>query len=467
MPADLKTKTPPHSLAAERGVLGSILLDQEAIVRIADLIKAQDFYDPKHEKIFIAVLELFQNHTPIDILTLAQRLIDKKELDLIGGRAYLAELTEEIPTSSHIFEYAQIIKQKATLRGLLRSGQEISGLALAEEEETNVVLEKAEQSLFRVTQQLIRDRFIHVKEILKSRFDEFAARHDSPDKDQIQGVPTGFKTLDFILGGLNLTDFIVLAARPSMGKTALALGIAQNASLKNAKRVGFLSLEMSKEQLVDRMFASLLGVDSWKLKKGRLTDTEFSRMGEVMDHLAKAELFIDDSVGSSVVEVRAKARRLQMEHGLDLLVIDYLQLMSCESKSSWAGNRVQEIGEISRSLKQLARELHIPILALSQLSRAVENRPGKIPQLSDLRESGAIEQDADVVMMMYRDDYYEEDSTRPGITDIYIRKNRHGPTSKVELKFKKQQMCFYDLEKRHKPTDNVQVENTKMFHDDF
>lgn len=459
-------KTPPNSLAAERGVLGSILLDREAIIRVADLIKAQDFYDPKHEKIFTVLLELFQNQTPIDLLTVAQRLTDKKELALIGGRAYLAELTEEIPTSSHIFEYAQIVRQKSTLRGLLRAGREIAGLAQAEEKETNLVLEKAEQSLFRVTQQIIRDRFIHVKEILKSRFDEFAARHDAPDKEQIHGVPTGFKSLDFMLGGLSATDFVVLAARPSMGKTALALGVAQNAGLKSAQRVGFLSLEMSKEQLVDRMFASLLGVDSWKLKKGKLTDQEFSRIGGVMDQLAQAELFIDDSVGSSVVEVRAKARRLQMEHGLDLLVIDYLQLMSCESKS-WAGNRVQEIGEISRSLKQLARELKIPILALSQLSRAVENRPGKIPQLSDLRESGAIEQDADVVMMMYREDYYEEDSSRPGITDIYIRKNRNGPTGKIELKFEKQQMRFYDLEKRRAQQDAVTVENTKMFNNHF
>jgi replicative DNA helicase len=248
-----------------------------------------------------------------------------------------------------------------------------------------------------------------------------------------------------------------------MGKTALALCISQNASLKFNKRIGFLSLEMSKEQLVDRMFASLLGVDSWKLHKGKLTDDEFSRIGGVMDELSKAELFIDDSVGSSITEVRAKARRLQMEHGLDMLVVDYLQLMSCAS-ASYSGNRVQEIGEISRSLKALARELRIPVIALSQLSRAVENRPGKIPQLADLRQSGAIEQDADVVMMMYREDYYEEDSSRPGATDIFIRKNRNGPTGRIELMFRKEQMRFFNIEKkRGEPLPEEAAPEAAMF----
>ncbi len=428
-------------------MLGSVLIDKDALLKIADVLVADDFYEPKHELIFAAALELFQSHAPLDLLTLSQKLADQKKLKSAGGRAYLAELTEEVPTSSHVFEYSRIVKQKATLRKLMKSGQEIAGLALAENSESSLLLEKAEQSLFKVTQNLIKDKFVHIKEVLNQRFDEFSELHDAEDKDLMRGVPTGFKAIDHMLSGLKPADMVVLAARPSMGKTAMALGISQNAALKFNKNVGFLSLEMSKEQLVDRMFASLLGVDSWRLHKGELTDEEFGRIGGVMDELSKANLFIDDSVGSSVVEVRAKARRLQMEHGLDLLVIDYLQLMTTEN-AAYAGNRVQEISEISRSLKALARELKIPVLALSQLSRAVENRPGKIPQLADLRESGAIEQDADIVMMMYREDYYEEDSDRPGVTDIYIRKNRNGPTGRAELMFKKEQLRFFDIDKK-------------------
>ncbi len=441
------SKVPPHAIEAERGVLGSLLIDKDALLKVADLLAAENFYDPRHVLIFAAALELFQSHAPIDLLTVSQKLADQKKLKNVGGRAYLAELTEEVPTSSHIFEYARIVKQKATLRKLLQSGQEIAGLALDEDSESNTLLEKAEQSLFQVTQNLIKDKFVHIKEILNQRFDEFSELHDAEDKDLLRGVPTGFKAIDHLLSGLKPADMVVLAARPSMGKTAFALGISQNSALKFGKSVGFLSLEMSKEQLVDRMFASLLGVDSWRLHKGALTDEEFGRIGGVMDELAQANIFIDDSVGSSITEVRAKARRLQMEYGLDMLVIDYLQLMTTEN-AAYAGNRVQEISEISRSLKALARELKIPIVALSQLSRAVENRPGKIPQLADLRESGAIEQDADIVMMMYREDYYEEDSDRPGITDIYIRKNRNGPTGRAELMFKKEQLRFFDIDKK-------------------
>jgi len=451
MPPTKKSTTPskvaPHSLEAECGVLGSLLIEKDAIIKIADILKSDDFYDPKHERIFEAMMELFSSHIPIDLLTVSQKLKDKKLLKNVGGRSYLAELTEATPTASHIHEYAKIVKQKSTLRKLLSSGQEIAGLALEESSETNLLLEKAEQSLFKVTQNLIKDKFVSIREILQERFDEFAELHDAEDKDALRGVATGFRAIDNLLSGMKSADFVIIAARPSMGKTALALNVSQNVALRSGKKVGFLSLEMSKEQLVDRMFASLLGVDSWRLHKGKLTDEEFARIGGVMDELSKASFFIDDSVGSSVMEVRAKARRLQMENGLDLLIVDYLQLMSCES-NAWAGNRVQEIGEISRSLKSLARELKIPIIALSQLSRAVESRPGKIPQLSDLRESGAIEQDADVVMMMYREDYYEEDSSRPGMTDIFLRKNRNGPTGRIELMFKKEQMRFFDLEKK-------------------
>ena len=297
----------------------------------------------------------------------------------------------------------------------------------------------------------VKDKFIHIREILDARYERFAEMHESDDDSMVKGIPTGFQLLDAKLSGLQPSDLIIIAGRPSMGKTSLALNIAQNAAVRQHKNVGIFSLEMSKEQLVDRLFASLLGVDSWKLQRGKLDDSDFQNMGPIMDELSKANIFIDDSVASSLPELRAKARRLQMEHGLDLLIIDYMQLMST-GNANYAGNRVQEISEISRSLKQIGRELHVPVLALSQLSRAVESRPGNIPQLSDLRESGSIEQDADIVMMMYREDYYEEDTDRPGLTDIYIRKHRNGPTGRIELMFKKEQMRFYDVDKAHSKT---------------
>ncbi|NLG06934.1 replicative DNA helicase [Candidatus Peribacteria bacterium] len=289
---------------------------------------------------------------------------------------------------------------------------------------------------------------MHIRDILDQRYEKFAEMHEADDDDSVKGVPTGFKTLDMKLSGLQPSDLIIIAARPSMGKTSLMLNVAQNMAIRYKKSVGIFSLEMSKEQLVDRLFASMLGVDSWKLQRGKLDDSDFQNLGPIMDELNAANLFIDDSVASTVQELRTKARRLQMEHGLDILMVDYLQLMST-GNHQYAGNRVQEISEISRSLKQLGRELHIPVVALSQLSRAVESRPGNIPQLSDLRESGSIEQDADIVMMMYREDYYEEDSDRPGVTDIYIRKHRNGPTGRVELMFKREQMRFYDIDKAH------------------
>ncbi|MBI2117470.1 replicative DNA helicase, partial [Candidatus Peregrinibacteria bacterium] len=299
-----------------------------------------------------------------------------------------------------------------------------------------------------VTNTVLKEKFVHIRDILDARYERFAELHEADDPDAVKGTTTGFHSLDNKLSGFQPSDLIVLAARPSMGKTSLALNIAQNAAIRFQKTVGIFSLEMSKEQLVDRLFASMLGVDSWKLQRGKLDDTDFQNMGPIMDELNKANIFIDDSVASSLTELRTKARRLQMEHGLDLLVVDYIQLMTT-GNVSYAGNRVQEISEISRCLKQLARELRIPVLALSQLSRAVESRPGNIPQLSDLRESGAIEQDADVVLMMYREDYYDEESGRPGMTDIYIRKHRNGPTGRVELLFKKEQMRFYDVDKVH------------------
>jgi len=446
------SKIPPHSLEAERSTLGSLLIDKDAIIKIADVLAAEDFYHEKHEMIYRAVVEIFEKRNPIDVLTVTAHLEDKKELDQIGGASYIAELTAEVPTASHIFQYATIVKQKSVLRKLLKAGDTITGLGFNETEEIENLLEEAEKSLFNVSQTFIKDRFVHVKEILSMTYEKLADLHDPESKEKYRGIATGYRDLDNILSGLQPSDLVIIAARPSMGKTAFALNISENIA-KEGKAVGIISLEMSKEQLVERMFCSLLGVDSWKMRTGKLTDEDFSKIGGIMDELNSMKLFLDDSVAGSIAELRAKARRLQMEHGLDVLIVDYLQLMSAGKSGFGQTNRVQEISEISRSLKSLARELRIPVIALSQLSRAVELRPSKIPQLSDLRESGAIEQDADVVMMLYREDYYEEDSDRAGITDIYIRKHRNGPTGHIELGFKKEQMKFISIEKQRKAED--------------
>lgn len=437
----------PHSLDAERTVLGALLLDPEAIIKVSDFLIPLDFYDPIHREIFEAIYGLYQGHEPVDFITVTNKLANSEKLQHIGGSAFLAQLTSDVPTSSHIYQYGQIVKTKAIHRRIIEAGQKIAGMGYEENRDVPGLLEEVEKTVFQISNTFLKDKFVHIRDVLESRYERFAEMHEAGE-DTIKGVPTGFQALDNKFSGFQPSDLIVIAARPSMGKTALALNIAQNAAIKFRKSVGIFSLEMSKEQLVDRMFASMLGVDSWKLQKGKLEDSDFQNMGPIMDELNKANIFIDDSVASSIPELRAKARRLQMENGLDMIIIDYLQLMST-GDHHYAGNRVQEISEISRALKQLGRELHIPVVALSQLSRAVESRPGNIPGLSDLRDSGSIEQDADIVMMMYREDYYEEDSDRPGITDIYIRKHRNGPIGRVELLFKKDQLRFYDIDKAH------------------
>ena len=441
-------KVPPHSIDAERSLIGSILLDKDSIIKVADLVAADDFYHDGHRKIYETIFELFQKRTPIDLLTVAEALSDKGELEKIGGKSYLAEIVDSVVTAAHIYQYGTIVKHKSTLRKLIAAGDHIKGLGYNETDEIEDILESAEKNLFNVSQTFVKDKFMHIKDILAKTYEKITDLHDPEARENYRGTPTGFKSIDSILSGLQPSDMVVLAARPAMGKTALALNIAQNVA-KTGKSVGIMSLEMSKGQLVERMFCSLLQVDSWKMRTGQLTEEDFARIGPVMDELNNYKIFIDDSIGNSLPELRAKARRLQMEHGLDMIMIDYLQLMSSGKSGGNFSNRVNEISEISRSLKALARELHIPIIALSQLSRAVEQRPNKIPVLSDLRESGAIEQDADVVLMMYREDYYEEDSDRPGITDIYIRKHRHGKVGRVELMFKKEQLRFFDIDRVH------------------
>lgn len=449
-------KVPPHNLEAERSTLGSLLIDKEAITKIADLLAGEDFYHESHGLIYSAIYDLYDRRTPIDLLTVNNLMEERKQLASVGGASYLASLTDEVPTSAHVYQYALIVKNKSTLRKLIKAGSDITGTGYNEIDPLEEILERAEKSLFGVSQTFLKDRFVHIKEVLNSTYDKITELHDPATKDKYRGIPTGYRDLDGILSGFQPSDLVILAARPAMGKTALALNIAQNVA-KAGHSVGIFSLEMSKEQLVERMFCSLLEVDSWKLRTGQLTEDDFLRIGDVMDEMYSMKIFIDDSVGNSIAELRAKARRLQMEHGLHFLVIDYLQLMSAGRASSYQSNRVQEISEISRALKGLARELKIPILALSQLSRAVESRPNKEPQLSDLRESGAIEQDADAVLMIYREDYYEEDSERKGVTDVFVRKHRNGPVGRVELAFKKEQMRFISVDKTRRQSDYAGV----------
>lgn len=441
---------PPHSLDAERSVLGSLLIDKDSIIKISDFLLADDFYHDAHKMTYQAMMDLYDKRSPIDLITLTSLLDDRDQLELVGGASYLASLAGEVPTASHIFQYATIVKEKGVLRKLILAGDKIKGLGFQEGEPIEELVDKAEQSLFGVSQTFMTDKFVHVKDVLSHTYEKISDLHDPEAREKYRGISTGFKSLDHILSGFQPSDLVILAARPSMGKTALALNIAQNVAQQGAS-VAIISLEMSKEQLVERMFCSLLAVDSWKMRTGQLTDSDFARIGKVMDEMNSMKIFIDDSLGNSISELKAKARRLKIEHGLDMLVIDYLQLMSGGTR--YANNRVQEISEISRALKALARDLRIPIIALSQLSRAVEMRPNKTPQLSDLRESGAIEQDADVVMMLYRDDYYDPDSERKGITDLYIRKHRNGPIGHVELAFKKAQLKFMDLETRRDPAE--------------
>lgn len=443
-------KVPPHSLEVERSTLGSLLIDKDAVTKVADFLGYDDFYHESHGLIYQTIFDLYDRRSPIDLITVSNLLEERKQLERVGGASYLATLANEVPTATHVFNYAMIVKQKSTLRRLIKAGNIISGIGYNQIENLEDLLEQAEKALFGVSQTFIKDRFIHIKEVLNATYDKITELHDPATKDKYRGVPTGFLDLDNLLSGMQASDLIILAARPSMGKTALAINIAQNVA-KKGYTAGIISLEMSKEQLVERMFCSLLEVDSWKLRTGQLTEEDFMRIGGVMDELYSMKIFIDDSVGSSIAELRAKARRLQMENGLNFLIVDYLQLMTAGGNNKGGQtNRVQEISEISRALKGLARELKIPIMALSQLSRAVELRPSKIPQLSDLRESGAIEQDADVVIMMYREDYYEEDTDRKGVTDLFIRKHRNGPTGHVEMAFKKEQMRFMSVEKSRK-----------------
>lgn len=441
-----KLKIPPQNAEAEASLLGAILIDTEAIVKIADLIAPDDFYEERHRRIYEAILQLYEKHSPVDILTLSDQLRSTGFIEMIGGAAYLTELTNFVPTAAHAEQYAEIISQKALRRRLIKASQDIVSLGFDEAKNLQELIEDAERRLFEVSQKHVKQDISSIETILGESFDRLDELHK--DKGKIRGVPTGFKDLDNILAGLQKSDLFILAARPSMGKTAFALNLAHSVSVKASQPVLMFSLEMSKEQLVDRMLSMESGVDAWALRTGNLTDNDFEKIGQAMGALSEAKIYIDDTPGITVSDLRTKARREAHQHELGLIIVDYLQLMSGGAKFGGDGNRVQEISEISRGLKGIARELNVPLIALSQLSRSVESRHPQIPQLADLRESGSIEQDADVVAFIYREDYYNPETERTNITDIFIKKHRNGPTGGVELYFDREKQRFRSLDHR-------------------
>lgn len=439
-------KLPPQNLEAEQSVLGSLLIDKDAITKIADIVKTDDFYKDINGLIFSAMLELYEKREPIDVVALSNILEEKGQLEIIGGRGYLASLANTVPSSSHVVSYAQIVQKKATLRRLLQVASEITGLGYQETEKIEELLDQAEQKIFGVSQKYLKQNFIPIKSVLTDAFDRIDELHKESGK--LRGTPTGFSDIDNILAGLQKSDLIVLASRPSIGKTTLALDIVRQVAIDSKVPVGIFSLEMSKEQLVDRLLCAQANVDLWKMRTGKLSeDEDFASIGHAMGILSEAPIFIDDSATANIMEIRTKARRLQAEHNLGLIILDYLQLMQGGSGTE---NRVQEISEITRALKALARELNIPVIAVSQLSRAVESRTPPIPKLADLRESGSIEQDADVVMFIYREAMYKKDldSSRKNLAEIYIAKHRNGPTGVVQLYFDENKVSFKTLDRK-------------------
>lgn len=445
-PTKKTSSAEPNNLEAEASLLGSLLIDGEAIVKIADILTEEDFFDTRHQYIFSAVMSLYNDRSAIDVLTLSDKLKSRGQLELIGGSAYLTELTNFVPTASHVEQYAQIVAQKSLRRRLISTSKEISELSKDENKQLSELIEDAESKLFKVSQQHVKQNIVSLEAILAESFERLDELHK--DKNKIRGVPTGFKDLDGKLAGFQKSDLVVLAARPSIGKTALALNFAHNIATQSNQAVVIFSLEMSKEQLVDRLLAMESGVDAWALRTGNLNDSDFEKIGKAMGTLSEAPIFIDDSPGITVSDLRTKSRREAHKRPLGLIIIDYLQLMTGTADSSEA-NRVQEISEISRGLKGIARELNVPVLALSQLNRSVESRSPQIPQLSDLRESGSIEQDADVVMFIYREDFYNPETDRKRLTDILIKKHRNGPTGGVELYFDNEKQRFRSVDTKH------------------
>ena len=437
-------KIPPQNIDAERALLGSIMTRPDVIYDVVDVVSGKSFYSDRHKIIYETMLELFSKSQPIDLLSMASRLKEKELLERAGGNLYLTELLGNVPSAANAKHYAEIVQRKFMMRQLIMAAENITSLGYDEAQDMAEVLDRAEKQIFEVSNSSFTHKFIELKEALGEAWERLDRLHKS--KDNLRGLPTGFPELDNKLSGLQKSDLIILAARPSMGKTALALDIARQTAVNHQNTVGVFSLEMSSQQLVDRMLASEARVDAWKLRTGRLSvETEFEQIRDSLDRLSKAPIFIDDQPGSNILKMRSVARRLKSEKKLSLIIVDYLQLM-IPTNARANDNMVQQVTEISRSLKTLARELDIPVLALSQLSRAVEQRGGK-PRLSDLRDSGSIEQDADVVMFIHREDKYKENSEKPNIAEILIEKHRNGPTGKVELYFDDKKATFLSVDK--------------------
>lgn len=428
-------------------LLGAVLIDDEVLANVSDRLKAGDFYDKRHATVYGAMFRLYEHHKPIDLLTLSDELKKKDELELVGGSAYLTELTNYVPTAAHAEAYADMIVQKAVRRRLIKASSDIAQLGFDEDKNIQELLETAESELFSVSDAGVKQDLVSLEYILTESFDRIEELHR--DKGKLRGVKTGYRDLDNLTAGLQKSDLLILAARPAMGKSTFALNMAYNIANREKQAVLVFSLEMSKEQLVDRMLAEAAGVDAWNIRTGNLSDDDFEKLSNAMGEMAEAPIFIDDTPGLTVLEMRTKARREAHNQPLGLIIVDYLQLMSGSRGMGNEFNRVQEVSEISRGLKLIARELNVPVLALSQLSRSVESRNPQIPQLADLRESGSIEQDADLVMFLYREDYYNPETDRQHITDLIMAKHRNGPTGRIELYFHPERLRFMSLEKKH------------------
>lgn len=438
-------KSVPANIEAERAVLGALMIDPDAIVKVANFLRAQDFYRERHGWIYEAMSSLNERHEPLDFVTLTDELERREQLEEVGGPAYLTDLIASTPTAIYVDHYARIVERTAVLRRLISAAGKIAELAYDESQEMDEVVDRAEQIIFGISESRIHRDLTPIRAIISDVVEriDFLTRN----RDTLMGVPTGFTLLDRILGGLQKSDLLILAARPGMGKSSFALSVALNASRRNNARVAVFSLEMGNEQLVQRLLSMETAIDSHRLRMGDINEDEWPILLEAANMLGTAPIFIDDTPGITVNDLRTKARRLYAEHGLDLIIIDYMQLMTGSAGGGGRNeNRQQEISYISRSLKSLARELNVPVIALSQLSRAVEARTDKRPMLSDLRESGSIEQDADVVLFIYREDYYLDDSDRQNIADVLIAKHRHGETGTVSLYFRKELTQFRDLE---------------------
>jgi len=433
-------KLPPQNIEAEQAVLGALLIDPEAIIKIGDKIKPEQFYRGSHQKIFAAMMSLFERREPADVLTVANELKESKDLDGVGGEAYLADLVNAVPSSANIESYTEIVKENAIRRTLISTASEMTKDSYETAKSIRELLQETEQAIFGISQENLSRTFVPIRDTLMESFDKLEEL--KKNKTGVRGVPTGFRDIDTKLSGLQDSSLIILAARPSVGKSSLALNISQYAAVHQKVPVGFFSLEMSRDELVNRLLASQSGVDSWKITTGNLNEEDFGKLGESMGILAEAPFYIDDTPGISISEMRTKARRLQLEHGVKMIVVDYLQLAVSRNLT----NRVQEVAEISQGLKNIARELKCPVLALSQLSRGVEQRGEQRPQLSDLRDSGSIEQDADVAMFLWRP--LDEEKQRPDHVKLTIAKNRNGATGEIDLIFKGEQTRFYSMEKK-------------------